>query len=137
MRRNRLVLLAAVCGALSLVLSSPARADLTSKTLKPVVGVKFGMDSALGSLLGGTLAGEVTQVEVKREEATKIVVTVSYTGFDGGKLWGEVTTSDRKTHRQIKGTSPRPRSRSGCGRRRRPGTSGRCRPWRRRRSSST
>jgi hypothetical protein len=106
MRRNRLVLLAAVCGALSLAVAAPARADLTGKALKPVVGVKFGMESALGSLLGGTLAGEVTQVEVKREEATKIVVTVSYTGFEGGKLWGEVTTSDRKTHRQIKATSP-------------------------------
>lgn len=107
MRRNRLVLLAALlCGALSLSLASSARADLTGKTLKPVVGMKFGVESALGSLLGGTITGEVTQVSVKREEPTRVTVTVAYTGFEGGKLWGEVTTSDRKTHRQIKGASP-------------------------------
>lgn len=107
MRRNRLALLAALlCGVLFVSVSSTARADLAGKTLKPVTGVKFGMESALGSLLGGTITGEVTQVEVQREEATRITVTVSYTGFEGGKIWGEVTTSDRKPHKQIKSASP-------------------------------
>src|SRR5688572_936922 len=109
MRRNRIAFLAAplCCGALlTLVAPSSFAADLTGKTLSPAIGVKFGMESALGSLLGGTIAGEVTQVVVKRDEPKRIVLTVTYSGFAGGKIWGEITGSDRKTQRPLKGSPP-------------------------------
>ena len=76
--------------------------DLTGKSLKPAIGVKFGMESALGTLLGGTLTGDISHVVVKRDEPTRIVLTVSYTGFQGARLWCEVTGSDRKPLRPVK-----------------------------------
>lgn len=108
MRRNRHAFLAALlgCGVLSLFPTHDARADLTGKTLKPVVGMKFGVESALGSLLGGTITGEVSQADVRREEPTRIVVTLSYTGFEGGKIWAEATTSDRKTPKWLRSATP-------------------------------
>ena len=110
MRRNRLAFLVALlsCGTLSSS-SLPAMtraADLAGKTLKPAIGVKFGMDSVIGSLLAGALTGDVTQAVVRKDEPTRITVTVSYTGFQGAKIWGEITASDRKTQRQIHGSEP-------------------------------
>jgi len=108
MRRNLHAFLAALlgCGGLFLFTPSDARADLTGKTLKPVVGMKFGVESALGSLLGGTITGEVTEAGVTREEPTRIVVSVSYSGFEGGKVWAEATTSDRKTPKWLRNAGP-------------------------------
>jgi hypothetical protein len=110
MCRNRIALLSAFlcCGvfALTSLPSSASAADLTGKTLKPAVGVKFGMESALGTLLGGTIAGEVSNVVVTRDEPGQIVLTVSYTGFAGGKLWGELAGSDRKPQKALRGTPP-------------------------------
>ncbi|HYR51395.1 MAG TPA: hypothetical protein VET83_02145 [Candidatus Dormibacteraeota bacterium] len=105
MRRIRIAFLSLLfsCGTLlPLLVQTSAAEDLTGKTLKPAIGVKFGMESALGSLLGGTLTGDVTQVVVRRDEPTKLVLAVTYKGFQGAKLWCEVTGSDRKTLRQVK-----------------------------------
>lgn len=110
MCRNRIAFLAALlgCGALSAV-SAPSiaqAADLTGKTLNPAIGVQFGMESALGSLLSGTVTGDITKVVVTRDEETHLVLTVSYTGFEGAKLWCEVTGTDRKTQKPIKWSPP-------------------------------
>ena len=110
MRRIRIAFLSLLfsCGTLlsPLLIHASATEDLTGKTLKPAIGVKFGVESALGSLLGGTLTGDVTQVIVRRDEPTKIVLAVTYKGFQGGRLWCEVTGSDRKTLRPVKRSPP-------------------------------
>ena len=81
-------------------------ADLTGKTLAPSTNVKSGMEAALGSLLAGSLSGEVTQAVVTRDEPTRLIVTITRKGFEGARLWGEVTGSDRKTQKVIRALSP-------------------------------
>ncbi|HEX7077917.1 MAG TPA: hypothetical protein VF363_05815 [Candidatus Eisenbacteria bacterium] len=81
-------------------------ANLTGKKLALARDVHSGFESALGSLIAGTMKGDVTQVVVTSDETDRLVVRVTYTGFDGGKLWVEGAGSDRKAQRLVKGSDP-------------------------------
>ncbi len=69
-----------------------------------------GVESALGSLLAGAMAGDITQVVVTGDEPTRLVVRVSYTGFDGGKIWVEMAGQNGKPQHLLQGSDPAPTS---------------------------
>jgi len=83
-----------------------ATGGLTGKTLTPASNVQSGLQSALGTLISGTLKGDITQVEVTEDQERKVSVTVRYTGFEGGKVWVETAGQDKRTQRLIHGGDP-------------------------------
>ena len=83
-----------------------SRADLTGKPLAPAPDVKSGVESALGSLLAGTIKGDILEATVTRDDPTRVVVRVSFTGFEDGSLWLETAGSDKKPQGPIKGSPP-------------------------------
>ncbi len=88
-----------------LLVSPVAQADnLTGKTLSPSTDVQTGLQSALGSLISGTVKGEVTQVVVSSDQDRRLAVTVSYAGFEGARMWAEVAGGDKKTQKLIRCT---------------------------------
>jgi len=78
-----------------------ATGSLSGKTLTPASSAQSGLQSALGTLIAGTLKGDITSVEVTDDQDRKVTLTVRYTGFEGGKIWVEAAGSDRKTQRSI------------------------------------
>src|SRR2546427_686687 len=108
--RNRpallpLVPLAIVC-LLSVPVSARASGELNGKTLKPSANVQSGLQSALGSLLAGSLKGEVTEASVITDQERRVTLTVRYTGFEGAKIWVEVAGSDKRTQKLIRCGEP-------------------------------
>lgn len=100
--------LLALAGAAVATCHAQTGADLTGKKLSPARDIHAGVEATLGSLLGGVIKGDVTQVVVTSDDPTKLMVRVSYTGFDGGKLWVECAGSNGKPQKIIKGSDPAP-----------------------------
>lgn len=114
MRRSRLstsVIVFVSLLAFAGVAVAPCRAqtgDLAGKKLSQSHDAHAGVESVLGGILAGAIKGDITQVLVTTDEPTRLVVRVSYTGFDGGKLWVECAGSNGKMQRLIQGSDPQP-----------------------------
>jgi len=83
-----------------------AAGELNGKTLKPSTNAQSGLQTALGSLIAGSLKGEVTEVAVVTDQERRVTLTVRYSGFEGAKLWVEVAGSDKKTQKAIRCGEP-------------------------------
>ena len=109
-----LPLLSLALPALALLVPFPVAAqsagDLTGRKLTPSRDVHAGVESALGSLLAGAMTGDIPQVVVTGDEPTRLVVRVSYTGFDGGKVWVEMAGQNGKAQHLVQGSPPAPTS---------------------------
>lgn len=93
------VVLAATASAFGSPSAAPVRGALEGKELPLANEARSGFESVAGSLLGGGLKGQVTRVVVEEDAPRRLTVRVSYEGFPGAKLWGELLTGDRR--RQI------------------------------------
>jgi hypothetical protein len=83
-----------------------ATGELSGKTLTPASNVQTGLQTALGTLIAGSLKGEITEAEVSEDQDRKVALTVRYTGFEGAKIWVEAAGSDKKTQRSIRAGEP-------------------------------
>lgn len=103
MRSTRLAI-----AALAVALLGPGSADvapvpgaLAGKQLSFAGGTRSGFESLAGTLLGGGLQGRVTGAVVDEDQPRRLVVRVTYDGFQGATLWGELLNGERQRQAAI------------------------------------
>ncbi|NOT35315.1 MAG: hypothetical protein HOP12_14320, partial [Candidatus Eisenbacteria bacterium] len=101
-----LLCLAALLPAASARSAGPPPSTLEGHDLEVADELGTGVESALGSLLSGQMAGEITRVTVNADEGSRITVRVSYSGFEGGRMWAEALNSNRKLQSWITASTP-------------------------------
>lgn len=78
----------------ALTTSQAAQGSLEGKELTLANEARSGLESVAGSLLGGALNGRLTHVVIDQDQERNLTVRVSYEGFEGANLWGELLNAD-------------------------------------------